>query len=136
MTALLILTAFFLLTLVIGIRARQKQKMNLENWAVGGRSFNTVFVFLLTAGEVYTTFSFLGGSGWAYSKGISAVYVMVYIALSYVTSYFLLPLIWKYAHKHRLVSQSDSRKNTTVICSAWLLQSLVSSRLFRLWSSN
>ncbi|MBC2181366.1 sodium:solute symporter [Listeria booriae] len=107
MIALIILTAFFLLTIAIGIRARQKQKMNLENWAVGGRSFNTVFVFLLTAGEVYTTFSFLGGSGWAYSKGISAVYVMVYIALSYVTSYFLLPLIWKYAHEHRLVSQSD-----------------------------
>lgn len=45
MIALIILTAFFLLTIAIGIRARQKQKMNLENWAVGGRSFNTVFVF-------------------------------------------------------------------------------------------
>ncbi|WP_434967979.1 sodium:solute symporter family protein [Listeria ilorinensis] len=107
MIASLIIMLFFILTLTIGIRARKKQAMTLENWAVGGRSFNTVFVFLLTAGEVYTTFSFLGGSGWAYSKGISAVYVMVYIALSYVTSYFLLPLIWRYAHEHRLVSQSD-----------------------------
>ncbi|MBC1399481.1 sodium:solute symporter family protein [Listeria fleischmannii] len=107
MTALIIISAFFILTIILAIRAKQKQKMTLENWAVGNRSFNTVFVFLLTAGEVYTTFSFLGGSGWTYSKGISAVYVMVYIALSYVSSYFLLPLIWSYANKHRLVSQSD-----------------------------
>ncbi|WP_163652568.1 sodium:solute symporter [Listeria sp. PSOL-1] len=107
MIALIILTFFFILTVITGIRARKKQQMTLENWAVGGRNFNTVFVFLLTAGEVYTTFSFLGGSGWTYSNGVSAVYVMVYIALSYVTSYFLLPLIWQYANEHKLVSQSD-----------------------------
>ncbi len=43
--------------------------MNLEQWTVGGRGFGTVFVFLLMAGEIYTTFTFLGGSGWAYGKG-------------------------------------------------------------------
>ncbi|EUJ29140.1 hypothetical protein MFLO_11155 [Listeria floridensis FSL S10-1187] len=107
MTALFVMSAFFILTIILALLARRRQQMTLQNWTVGNRSFNTIFVFLLTAGEVYTTFSFLGGSGWAYSKGISAIYVMVYIALSYVTSYFLLPLIWKYAHQHRLVSQSD-----------------------------
>lgn len=107
MTSLFVISAFFILTIFLALRARKKQKMTLQNWTVGNRSFNTVFVFLLTAGEVYTTFSFLGGSGWTYSKGVSAIYVMVYISLSYVTSYFLLPLIWEYANKHQLVSQSD-----------------------------
>ena len=34
--------------------------MNLEQWSVGGRGFGTIFVFLLMAGEIYTTFTFLG----------------------------------------------------------------------------
>lgn len=32
--------------------------MNLEQWSVGGRGFGTIFVFLLMAGEIYTTFTF------------------------------------------------------------------------------
>ena len=47
---------------VAGVR----RKMNLEQWAVGGRGFGLVLTFLLMAGEVYTTFSFLGASGFAY----------------------------------------------------------------------
>lgn len=81
--------------------------MNLEQWTVGGRGFGAIFVFLLMAGEIYTTFSFLGGSGWAYGKGAPALYVLIYISLSYVLSYWLLPEIWKYAKENRLMSQSD-----------------------------
>ena len=40
--------------------------MTLEQWTVGGRGFGGLLVFLLMAGEIYTTFTFLGGSGWAY----------------------------------------------------------------------
>jgi Na+/proline symporter len=29
----------------------------------------SVCCWLLTAGEIYTTFTFLGAGGWAYSKG-------------------------------------------------------------------
>lgn len=81
--------------------------MNLEQWTVGGRGFGAIFVFLLMAGEIYTTFSFLGGSGWAYGKGAPALYVLIYITLSYVLSYWLLPEIWKYAKENSLMSQSD-----------------------------
>ncbi|MFP3381623.1 sodium:solute symporter family protein, partial [Bacillus sp. SIMBA_069] len=63
--------------------------------------------FLLVAGEIYTTFTFLGGSGWAYSKGAPAYYVLSYISLAYVISYWLLPPIWRYAKENNLVSQSD-----------------------------
>ena len=46
--------------------------MGLEQWTVAGRGFGGLFVFLLTAGEIYTTFTFLGGSGWAYGRGAPA----------------------------------------------------------------
>lgn len=43
--------------------------INLQQWTVGRRGFGTVFVFLLLAGEIYTTFTFLGGSGFALQQG-------------------------------------------------------------------
>ncbi|HFR4156187.1 sodium:solute symporter family protein [Bacillus cereus] len=107
MTALLIIILFLFLALFLGIRAQHGKDMNLEQWSVGGRGFGTIFVFLLMAGEIYTTFTFLGGSGWAYSKGAPTFYILGYGALAYLLSYFLLPPIWKYAKEHNLVSQSD-----------------------------
>jgi solute:Na+ symporter, SSS family len=64
--------------------------MNLEQWTVGGRGFSALLVFLLMDGEIYTTFSFLGGSGWAYGKGAPALYVLIYITLSYVYKFYLI----------------------------------------------
>ena len=47
----------------IGFFAGARYKMDLEQWTVAARGFGVVFVWLLMAGEVYTTFSFLGASG-------------------------------------------------------------------------
>jgi SSS family solute:Na+ symporter len=105
--ALVIIFAVILLALLLGLRASRGRDMNLEQWSVGGRGFGTIFVFLLLAGEIYTTFTFLGGSGWAYSKGGPAFYILCYGALAYVMSYWLLPVIWRYGTEHSLVSQSD-----------------------------
>jgi solute:Na+ symporter, SSS family len=104
-SALLIIAAFTGLALVLGLRARRGHDMSLEQWSVGGRSFGTAFVFLLMAGEIYTTFTFLGGSGFAYGKGAAVYYILPYGTLAYIISYWLLPPIWRYAKENRLVSQ-------------------------------
>ncbi len=106
-TALVIIFASLLLALYLGIRARRGKDMDMEQFAVGGRGFGTLFVFLLIAGEIYTTFTFLGGSGWAYSKGAAAYYVPAYIFLAYVLSYWLVPKIWRYAKDNSIISQPD-----------------------------
>lgn len=105
--ALIIIFGFLLLSLYLGIQARKGKDMNLEQWTVGGRGFGTLFVFLLMAGEIYTTFTFLGGSGWAYGKGGPTFYILSYGCLAYIMSYWLLPAIWKYAKDNKLMSQSD-----------------------------
>src|ERR1700739_202142 len=95
-----------LVALALGIAARRGLRMTLEQWTVGGRAFGTPLVFLLSAGEIYTTFTFLGGSGYAYGKGAPAYYILAYGTLAYILSYWLLPPIWRYARQERLVSQS------------------------------
>jgi solute:Na+ symporter, SSS family len=105
--ALVIIFIFLALAVYLGIRARRGKDMDLEEWAVGGRGFGAIFIFLLLAGEIYTTFTFLGGSGWAYGEGGPAFYILSYGCLAYVMSYWLLPAVWRYSKENRLHSQAD-----------------------------
>jgi SSS family solute:Na+ symporter len=95
------------LALALGFLARRGRQMGLEQWTVAGRSFGTPLVFLLMAGEIYTTFTFLGASGFAYGRGGPAYYILGYGTVAYTISYFLLPPIWRYAKEHGLYSQPD-----------------------------
>jgi len=105
--ALAVLAVTFLLALALGLAARGRRTMTLQEWSVASRGFGGVFVFLLMAGEIYTTFTFLGGSGWAYGRGAPAFYILCYGTVAYAISYFLLPAIWRYATERRLLSQAD-----------------------------
>jgi SSS family solute:Na+ symporter len=91
----------------IGFYAGARRRMDLEQWTVAGRGFGVVLMWLLMAGEVYTTFAFLGASGWAYSKGGPALYIMAYLTLAYVVSFYLLPGIWEIGRKHGLQTEPD-----------------------------
>lgn len=66
--ALSIILGIVTLGTLIGLYAGARRKMNLEQWTVAGRGFGLLLMWLLMAGEVYTTFAFLGASGWAYSR--------------------------------------------------------------------
>ena len=105
--ALWIMAAVFGFAIALGLLARRGHPMTLEQWSVAGGGFGSVFVFLLMAGELYTTFTFLGGSGWAYGKGAPALYILCYPALAYSLSYFLLPAIWRASRGRGFVSQAD-----------------------------
>jgi len=95
------------LALGLGFLARRGRPMGLEQWTVAGRSFGAPLVFLLMAGEIYTTFTFLGASGFAYGRGGPAYYILGYGTVAYTLSYFVMPPIWRYAKEHGLYSQSD-----------------------------
>ena len=105
--ALVIIFIFLAFAGFLGLRARRGRDMHLEEWTVGGRGFGAIFIFLLLAGEIYTTFTFLGGSGWAYGEGGPAFYIIAYGCLAYIMSYWLLPAVWRYAKDNRLHSQAD-----------------------------
>ena len=92
---------------LLGFLARLHHKMDLEQWTCGGRGFGLILVWLLMAGEIYTTFTFLGASGWAYSKGGPVLYVIGYVPLAYIVSFFILPPLWEVGRKYKLQTQAD-----------------------------
>lgn len=105
--SLLIIAAIVALGTTLGFLAGVRRRMDLEQWTVGGRGFGVLLVFLLMAGEVYTTFAFLGASGWAYSRGGPTLYILAYLTLASVVSFFILPPLWEVGREHGLQTQSD-----------------------------
>src|SRR3954453_7229076 len=105
--ALLVILAFLALAVGLALRARRGRDMDLEQWTAGGRGFGAIFVFLLMAGEIYSTFTFLGGAGLVYGSGGAAYYILGYGTLAYILSYWLLPAVWRYCTPRKLLSQAD-----------------------------
>jgi SSS family solute:Na+ symporter len=82
-------------------------KMDPQQYIVGGRSFGTIFLWVLLAGEIYTTFTFLGIAGLSYSQGAPGFYVMAYGACAYILGYFITPRIWKVGKERNLLTGPD-----------------------------
>jgi SSS family solute:Na+ symporter len=105
--ALAIIAVILVGSTALGLIAGRRVPMNLEGWSVGGRRFGVVLVWLLMAGEVYTTFTFLGASGWAYGRGAPAFYILIYGTIAYILSFFVLPLLWRAGKNLGLHTQPD-----------------------------
>jgi SSS family solute:Na+ symporter len=105
--SLFIIFLFIITATVIGLIPGMNKKMNLEEWAVGGRNFGRWLNWFILAGEIYTAFTFLGASGWAYSRGGPTFYILGYGALAYVIGYYILPTISPIGRKHGLMTQPD-----------------------------
>ena len=91
----------------IGFYAGRRYKMDLEQWTVGNRGFGMLLVWLLMAGETYTTFTFLGASGRAYSWGGPVLYILAYQPLIFVVSFYVMPQMWEAGKRYRLQTQAD-----------------------------
>ena len=105
--ALGIVAVVVLATLGIGTFSVRSIKMNAQEYMVGGRSFGSVFLWILLAGEIYTSFTFLGAAGWAYGKGAPAFYILCYGTCAYSISFFLAPMIWRVARDRGLLTGAD-----------------------------
>ncbi|WP_258015975.1 sodium:solute symporter [Streptomyces sp. AJS327] len=99
------------LTVVLGLLAlrgrRRGHESGLADWSVGGRSLGTVFIWVLMAGESYTSFSYLGAAGWGYDFGAPVLYVVAYMSCGYALGYLVGPMLWSYARRHGLVGITD-----------------------------
>ncbi len=105
--ALGIVSAILALTGAIALVAVRRVRMDPQQFLVGGRSFGTLLLWVLMAGEIYTSFTFLGAAGWAYGLGAPAFYILAYGTCGYTIGYFLLPAIWQVAKERGLLTAPD-----------------------------
>jgi solute:Na+ symporter, SSS family len=105
--ALGIVAAVVFGTIAFALFSVRRVKMDPQQFIVGGRSFGTVFLWVLLAGEIYTTFTFLGIAGLSYSQGAPAYYVMAYGSCAYIVGFFLTPAVWRVGKERGLLTGPD-----------------------------
>lgn len=106
-TSLGIVALAVLCAIALGVfGARGRVKTPLE-FMVGGRSFGALLLWLLMAGEIYTSFTFLGAAGFAYGLGAPAFYILCYGPVAYAIGYFLTPKIRGVGAKYGMLTGPD-----------------------------
>ena len=94
-------------TILLGLSGVRGVKMDPQEYIVGGRRIGALLLWLLLAGEIYTTFTFLGAAGWAYGKGAPAYYILCYGTIAYIISFFLAPAIHRIARERGYLTGPD-----------------------------
>jgi SSS family solute:Na+ symporter len=105
--AILIVAIIVFGTIGFALNAVKRFKMEPQEFIVGGRSFGAVLLWILLAGEIYTSFTFLGAAGWAYGKGAPSFYILAYGTVGYIIGYFYLPLVWRIGKERGLMTWPD-----------------------------
>lgn len=104
-----ITVAYLVITLAVGIRARYSGggSSTLDEYVTGGRSLGLVLVFFIMGAEIFSAFTFLGGPGWAYSRGAPALYILAYTTLMASTGWVLAPRIRQISGRLKHLTQAD-----------------------------
>ncbi|MBB5155268.1 sodium:solute symporter family protein [Saccharopolyspora phatthalungensis] len=103
-----IFAAFMLAAVVLGLLSlRGRDRANLAEWSIGDRGLDVVLIFVLMAGETYTSFSYLGAAGWSYNYGMPVFYLLAYLAIGFAVGYVVGPILWHYAHRNNLHNITD-----------------------------
>ncbi len=105
--ALSIIGAVVFGTIVFAFLTVRRFRMNPHEYIVGSRSFGALLLWILLAGEIYTSFTFLGAAGWAYGKGAPAFYILAYGTVGYIIGYFYLPEVWRIGKERGLLTWGD-----------------------------
>ncbi|MGW8380883.1 sodium:solute symporter family protein [Streptomyces sp. ODS28] len=95
------------LTLLTGVLSARGRDKGLAEWSVSSRGLGVLFIWLLMAGESYTSFSFLGTAGWTYSYGVPILYLVAYLTVGFAVAYVIGPALWTYASRNGLISIAD-----------------------------
>jgi SSS family solute:Na+ symporter len=89
----IIIGIYLAATLVIGLMAGRKSTHSVAGYVAGDRSFGLLVMYFVTGATVFSSFAFLGGPGWAYSRGAAAFYILTYGVLGMAPFYWMGPRI-------------------------------------------
>ncbi|UCC25528.1 MAG: sodium:solute symporter family protein [Gemmatimonadales bacterium] len=103
----IIIGVYLAVTLTIGLLAGRRQSHSVAGYVAGDRSFGLLVMYFVTGASVFSAFAFLGGPGWAYSRGAAAFYILAYGAVGMAPFYWIGPRISSLGRRHGYVTQAQ-----------------------------
>jgi solute:Na+ symporter, SSS family len=94
-------------TLAIGLAAGRRVSSSVAGYVAADRQFGLLAMYFITGATIFSAFAFLGGPGWAYSRGAAALYIMSYGVLGIAPWYFLGPKAGRLGRRFGFVTQAQ-----------------------------
>ncbi|MEM1246036.1 MAG: sodium:solute symporter family protein [Acidobacteriota bacterium] len=107
MVALLISGVYLAMTLVAGLLPGLKVSQSVDGYVAADRSMNSVVLYFVLGASIFSSFAFLGGPGWAYSRGVAALYIVAYGVLGMLPLYFIGPRVRRMGIRRGFVTQAE-----------------------------
>ncbi len=105
---ILVVVGFYLLiSLLTGIIPSLRITKSVGGFVAGDRSMNVFILYFVIGASIFSSFAFLGGPGWAYSRGAAAFYIIAYGVIGIVPLYFFGPRAWRLGKKYGYVTQAE-----------------------------
>jgi len=103
----MVIAAYLALTLWIGLRAGRGTSATVDGFVAGDRNFGLLIMYFVTGATVFSAFAFLGGPGWAYSRGAAAFYILSYGVLGIAPWYVIGPKVARIGRRLGHVTQAQ-----------------------------
>jgi SSS family solute:Na+ symporter len=105
----LITVAYMIIAVILGYSSGIGRKMDtVEEWGVAGRSMGPIIMYLLVGAGGISAYTFMGAPGWAYSKGVPVLYVVVYLTYMAIMAWYFGPRVWELGNKYNHVTQASA----------------------------
>ncbi len=99
--------AYLIVTLAIGLLAGRRTSKSVAGYVAADRGFGLLAMYFVTGATIFSAFAFLGGPGWAYSRGAASFYILSYGVLGIVPLYFMGPKVAHIGRERGYVTQAQ-----------------------------
>jgi len=107
-TIILIICGLYLtVSLAMGIIPGLQISRSVSGYVAGDRSMNLLILYFVLGASIFSSFAFLGGPGWAYSRGAAAFYIIAYGSTGMIPLYFFGPKTRRIGQKYGFVTQAE-----------------------------
>ena len=102
-----VISVYLAVTLGVGLVAGRRASRSVQGYVAGDRDFGLLVMYFITGATVFSAFAFLGGPGWAYSRGAAAFYILTYGVLGMAPWYAMGPKVAALGRRFGFVTQAQ-----------------------------
>ncbi len=103
----LITLAYLLVSLIVGVMSGKRASSSTVGYVAADREFGFLIMYFIMGASIFSAFAFLGGPGWAYSRGAAAFYILSYGTLGLAPWYFFGPRVAALGRRFGYVTQAE-----------------------------
>jgi len=98
---------YLMVSLAVGLYSGRSATKGPEGFIAGDRTLGFLILYFVMGASIFSAFAFLGGPGWAYSRGAAAFYILSYGTIGLIPWYAYAPRVAALGRRFGYVTQAE-----------------------------